>query len=178
MQSKIYSYAMKYGIYIGLLIALNTIFTTSGNAIMNILSWGVWGVMVYLMYYFTIKFANTEAEQPLTFGNAFKLNILMYFFGAIIATAIRIVYFKWLNPEVLTELFNQSMLVLDKLNSAEKAAAKDALTQFLKPVSYSFLLLFGEFFSGLIYALIIAAIAKNKNTNNTTQQESDDFLSE
>ena len=176
MQSKIYTYAMHYGIYIGLLIALNTILSSTNNAVLSMLSWAVWGVMIYLMYFFTQRFQAREADSRLlTFGQAFRLNMLMYFFGAMIATALRIVYFKWLNPEVLEEVFNQSMQVLDKsLTGNDRATVRETLNQLLKPISYSFLCLFGDFISGLFYALIIAAFFRQRNNKKTDSPTADD----
>ena len=176
MQSKIYTYAMRYGIYIGLLIALNTILSSTNNAVLSMLSWAVWGVMIYLMYFFTQRFINNETEDHLlSFGQTFRFNMLMYFFGAMVATALRIVYFKWLNPEVLEEVFSQSMQILDKsLTGNDRATVRETLNQLLKPVSYSFLCLFGDFISGLFYAIIIAAVSKQRNNRNINTEDNND----
>ncbi len=180
MQSKIISFAMHYGIYIGLLIALNTILGISTNAFLRVLSWGVFGAMLYLMYFFTIRFRENEIErQVFTFGNAFRLNILMYFFGAMVATAIRIIYFKWLNSDCLDEIYNQSMQILEQSGSiGDMNLLKDTMSKVVQPTTYSFILLFGDFFSGIFYALIIAAITRTKTPSVESDSTEKDIIDE
>ena len=71
-----------------------------------------------LLYYFTLKYRRQETNDVLTYGQSFRFIFMTYIFGALLATALRIIYLKWINPDVLTELYNQSMLALDKISVA------------------------------------------------------------
>lgn len=178
MQQKFYYYTMQFGIYMGLLITLNFILSSSSNSLLSFFSWIVWGAEMALLYYFTLKYRRQETNDILTYGQSFRFIFMTYIFGALLATALRIVYLKWINPEVLTELFNQSMQALDKVSVPDKNAVKDALATFLKPVQYSFLYLWIDLFAGVLYALVIAAFTRKteRNANQPQQQDDEDIV--
>lgn len=178
MQSNFYTLSMRYGLPIGLLVAVNSLCSLSTNLFFSSLSWIVWLATMILLYYFTNMYRKQAPDEKISYGQAFGFIFMMYIFGAIVATALRIVYLQWLNPDALDELFNQSMLALEQLNMPDKATVRDTLASYMQPIKFSFLYLWIDLFSGIFYALIIAIIftRRNARTNEPAQSSGDEDI--
>ena len=165
------------GLYFGPLIALNTLLEMTQNQGLNFLSWGVWGVMMFLLYFFTNRYKKTSGIEELTFGKAFYYVTMTYIFGALIATAINIIYFKWINPDTLTNYYDLLMPAFDQLPaSQDKAEVKRIIQMLLQPVQMSFIYLWVYILQAVFYGLIFALITKGSVNKSQTPNDDDDII--
>lgn len=162
----LFKYAMKYGMIMGALFSVNFLLSTLGNATGNILSYVVIGAISYCTYYFTIIFREKECDGALSYGKGLNYIITLYFFAAIISSAVKLLFFTWVNPEYLPNLLNQSLLLLESMNlpTEEFNMSSQMLDKMMSPAFYAMQTLWINVFIGLFVGLVVATFTKKEKS--------------
>jgi len=161
----LFQHAMAYGAIMGVLFSVNFLLSTMGK-VGNILSYVAVGTIAYCTYYFTCLFRDRECEGALTYGKGLSYIVMLYFFAAIISATVKFVFFTWIKPDFLSDLLNQSLLILEEMNlpNMEQSLTTQTLETMLSPIVYVMQSLWMNVFTGLFVGLIVAAFTKKEKS--------------
>ena len=111
-----------------------------------------------------MQFRDTECNGIITYSKAFSLILLTFFFAAIISSVVKFVYFQFINPDYLDQMFQETMKVLNKMKFPVNDEMINQTKSMLKPVNYTFVYIWTNVFFGLIVGLIMAAFIKKEKS--------------
>lgn len=69
---------MKYGLFIGVLFALNFLFAITGNNTLTVLSNAFMVLSVYVVYRLTLRFRDVENEGVISYKHSFLYIFMLY----------------------------------------------------------------------------------------------------
>lgn len=144
----------------GGLFSLNFVIGLFPGTILGLLSWALIVVIVIAMYNMSVRFREIECDGYITYGKAFSLVLLTFFFGAIISSLVKYIYFQYINTEYLRELLGQSLQLMEQMNFPVTDEMYKATESMLSPIGFSITYLWINVFWGIIVGLILAAAVK------------------
>lgn len=159
-----FKHSMTCGLILGIVFSANFFLSVSGNTVLNLLTYLVIALIIYLTYRFTCHYRDNECDGALRYGQGLSYIILLYFFAAIIATVARILFFKFINPDYLEEIFNQTMLMMEQLNIPNLDTTADQIQAMMQPISFSLQYIWMDTLAGLFVGLIVAAFTKKEKS--------------
>lgn len=162
---------MRYGIVMGILFSCNFLLSASKNTILSLCSYVVIFLILYLTYRFTCSFRDHEREKVLSYSQGLSYIILLFFFGAIISSVFKFLYFCFIRPEYLAELLNQSLLLLEDLYSdnEQRDLSRRMIEKMLTPTSLALQYLWLNTLLGLLVGIVLAAFTKKEKSIFETQ---------
>lgn len=162
-QQNLFQHAMAYGAIMGGLFSVNFLMSTMGK-VGNMLSYLVIGAIAYCTYYFVCLFRDRECDGVLSYGKGLSYIVMLYFFAAVISSVVKYVFFMWISPDFLSNLLNQSLLLLEEMNipSMDESVTQQTLETMLSPMVYVLQSLWMNVFMGLFVGFIVAAFAKKE----------------
>jgi hypothetical protein len=163
-----YKYAADYGLILGGYLAafyvLQLIF--KGNVFMNILNTlGMLGVP-FLCYYLTKKYRDVACGGFLRFGQVWSFGVWLFLFAGLIMSVVYFVHFQFLDPNFISDIFNQSLLMLEQMKYDQEALDLFAKNGFPSPIQMVVYYLFAYVVCGAILFLFISALLAKKNPND------------
>jgi len=164
MQPSITKTAMFNGLIMGVIFSVNFLFSVSKITTLVLLTNMMAVFIVVGMYRMTIRFRDTECKGIITYWKAFSFILLTFFFAAIISSVVKYVYFQYINPGYLDEMFQETMKLLNSMKFPINDAMIDQTKSMLKPVSYTFVFIWTNVFMGLIVGLIMAAFVRKEKS--------------
>ena len=169
MQDNIFKSTMFNGLIMGVLFSVNFLFTSSKNLPLMLLSYLIIVLIIVLMYRMSKRYRDEECGGYIRYWRAFNYVVLTFFFAGIISTIFKIFYTKFINPEYLTILFEESMRqieanrgLLERLNLPLDDNYYAELERQMRPVNYSIQTIWMNVLSGVFLGLILALFVKKK----------------
>ena len=165
MQSNILKSAMSHGLILGVLFSVNFLLGITGNAWLKLLSNFVMVAILVAVYKMSVRFRDNDCKGVITYGKAFSLIVLMFFFAAIISSLVKYIYFQFINPDYLENLLQQSLLMyeafLSKLPlSMSTEEIYENMGTIITPISFSLQYIWANVFAGVFVGLIMAGFVK------------------
>jgi len=111
-----------------------------------------------------IRFRDIECKGFISYWKAFSLILLTFFFAAVISSVVKYVYFQFINPGYLDQMFQETMKVLSSMKFEINDTMIDQTKSMLKPASYTLVFIWTNVFMGLVVGLIMAAFVKKEKT--------------
>jgi len=164
MQPSITKSAMYNGLIMGVIFSINFLFSVSKITSLVLLTNVIAILIIIGIYRLAIRFRDTECNGIITYSKAFSLILLTFFFAAIISSVVKFVYFQFINPDYLDQMFQETMKVLNKMKFPVNDEMINQTKSMLKPVNYTFVYIWTNVFMGLIVGLIMAAFIKKEKS--------------
>lgn len=111
-----------------------------------------------------IRFRDIECKGYITYWKAFSLILLTFFFAALISSVVKYIYFQFINPDYLDQMFQETMKLLNSMKFTVTETMIDQTKSMLKPATYTLVFIWTNVFMGLIVGLIMAAFVKKEKT--------------
>lgn len=165
MQPNIMKSAMKSGLILGVLFSLNFLLSLSNNTFLNILTYLIMAAAIVAIYRMTIQFRDKELGGYITYGRSFLFILLSFFYGALISSLVKFLYFQFINPEYLENLFNETMLLMENLGLADQEEIyEENLNTLLRPASFAIQYIWINMLGGVVVGLIMSAFTKKEKS--------------
>ena len=164
MEANIVKSTMKSGLILGVLFSVNFLLSIPSNVITNLLSLVMIGIIIVATFRLSKQFRDNECEGYISYGKAFVFVLFSFFFASIISALVKIVYYQFINPDYLFDLYNQQMLMLEQLNMPITDELETLISGMLKPVPIALLSILGNMILGVVVGLIMAAFVKKEKS--------------
>lgn len=124
---------------------------------------------LYMVYRFIKQYRDTQMQGYMSFGQAWYVSFLLYTFASIIAAVFMYVHMQFLQPDYLSNMFNQLMLSFEQagLTSAQMDMFLEMGTP--TPIQVTFTYIFVYIFGGVFLSLLMAAFCRKENYLNTQE---------
>jgi len=166
-----YKYAADYGLILGVYFAFFYILQLliTGSVIINVLSTFSILATPFICYYLSKRYRDRALNGYIRFGQVWSFGIWLFTFAGLIMAVVYFVHFQFLNPDFISDTFNQSLLMMEKMNYPKESL--DLLTKNGDPTPLQMVMsyLFGYIVLGAILFLFISPLVSKKNPN-------DDFI--
>lgn len=167
-------HAMYFGLLLGLVFSLNFFLSTLNNGWFTALQWLVTLAIPYLVYRLTVDCRERVHGGAMSYGVALWYGIQLFFYASLISALFKLVYFKFLNPDYLPNVLNESLRILDELNLSSGKEVEDQVRQLFTPLNVAMQYIWMNVFLGLLVSLITAAFAKKaKSMFDTDTSQTD-----
>lgn len=153
-------HAMYYGAILGLVFILNFCITISGIAWLSFLQLGIYVLVPYLLYLFMRKFRDEVRDGHVGYFAAINYSVQLFFYASLLSSFVKYVYFKFVNKNFLSDLFEQSKQLMVQLNMPVTDQILDATRVLMTPSNMVLQYLWMDVFLGVMLALVVALFVK------------------
>ena len=160
MKPEALKHAMYFGLMLGLVFALNFFLSTLNNGWFTALQWVVTLAIPYLVYRLTVDCRDRVSGGAISYGAALWYGTQLFFYAALISAVFKFIYFKFLNPEYLPNMINESLKILDELNMLSGELTEEQVRQLLTPLYVTMQYIWMDVIMGVLVSLVTAAFAK------------------
>ena len=160
MQPNIVKSAMSYGLILGALFSANFLLSIPNSSLLGLLSWLVVAAILVATYKMSIRFRDNDCEGFISYGKAFSLIVLMFFFAAIISAFVKFIYLQFIDPAFLERQMEQTMLLLESMSFPITDDIYNAMSIVLTPISFSMISVFTNMLLSVFVGLVMAAFVK------------------
>jgi hypothetical protein len=164
MQPNIIKSTMLNGLIMGGLFSLNFLFSVSKITFLGILSYFLITIILMGIYKMVIRFRDEECKGEITYWKSFSFILLTFFFAAIISSVVKYIYFQYINPAYLAEMFEESMKMMEKLNFPMNDASVTQMESILKPASFTLQYIWVNVFMGSLVAVVMSGFVRKPPT--------------
>lgn len=164
MEANIFKPAMRSGLILGILFSVNFLLSIPTHVITSILTWVVIAVIIVATLRLSKEYRDKELGGFISYGKSFLFIVISFFYASIISTFVKIVYFQFINPDFLREIYNQSMLMMEQLNMPITDEFEASMNSFLKPVPFLFMYVILNMICGAVVGSIMAAFVKKEKS--------------
>ena len=96
-------HTMRLGIVIGICMALDFILSSAEGTALKFLSFFVEAYIIIQSFRMARLYRDMELGGYISFKTAFKYIFMLFFFGAIIAAFVRIIYMRYIDTDLLLD---------------------------------------------------------------------------
>jgi len=164
MQVNIMKSAMKSGLILGVLFSINFLLSIPSNAFTGILTYVVIAAILVVTHRLSVQLRDNECGGYITYGRVFSFILLSFFYGAIISSLVKFIYFQFVNPEYLANIYNESMLMMEKIGFPIDSMVEESVRTLLKPATFSLQYIWVNTLLGVFVGLIMAAFIKKQKS--------------
>lgn len=164
MQVNIMKSAMKSGLILGILFAINFLLSTSSSLYLGALTYVIMAIILIAAYRFTIQFRDKECEGYITYGRSFLFILFSFFYAGLISSLVKFIYWQFINPDYLTNLYNESMLFIQNMNLPTEEKFEENMRTLLKPASFALQYIWVNTFLGIVVGLIMSIFTKKEKS--------------
>jgi hypothetical protein len=163
-----YRYAANYGLILGAYLAVFYIIQIIAPTIkiLNVVNTISILFTPFLCFYLTKKFRDQALGGYIRFGSSWSFGIWLFFFAGLIMSVVYFVHFQFINPDYISNVFNQSLLMLESMNYPKDQLDLLAKNGFPTPLEMVFSYLFAYVIMGAILFVFISAIVARKNPDD------------
>ncbi|MEI7502555.1 MAG: DUF4199 domain-containing protein [Paludibacter sp.] len=162
MQPSIIKSAMFNGLIMGVIFSINFLFSISKITALALLSYVLIAIIIVGIYKMVIRFRDVECAGVISFWKAFSYILLTFFFAAINSSVVKYIYFQYINPGYLEEMFQESMKLMEKMKFPMNDASIAQMESIMKPASFTLQYIWGNVFVGTLVALIMSGFVKKE----------------
>jgi len=157
MRPEVNAYAMRQGLALGCLFAVN--FVSSTIPSIAFFTWFVEGLILWCVYRSGVRCRDNIMEGEMSYGAALWFIVQLFLYSSMVAGVFKYVYLKWIHPEYLTELSGAMKEVMQQMKMPmddSVAVVNDILT----PENMAIYSVGGDVMLGLIVGLVMAFVLK------------------
>ena len=92
------------------------------------------------------------------------LGVLFSVNAARISSLVKFIYFQFINPDYLGNLYNMSMLTLEKMGLSAADGVEESLEALLQPASFALQYIWVNLLAGCFVGLVTAAFIKKEKS--------------
>jgi len=152
------------GLIMGVIFSINFLLSVSKITSLVLLTNVIAVLIVVGIYRQSIKFRDTECEGFISYWKSFSLILLTFFYAALISSVIKYIYFQFINPAYLEEMFQESVKMMKTMKFLITDESTDQMKSMLKPATYTLVYVWVNVFMGAIVGLIMAAFIKKEKS--------------
>ncbi len=156
--------AMKSGVILGVLFSLNFLLSIPSNTFIKLLTYILLVLIILMTYRLSIQFRDNECGGYISYGRSFTFILLSFFYAALISSLVKFIYFKFINPDYLSNLYNEAMLIFEKMGGPVDLGAEETLSALLKPAAFSLQYIWINTLAGVFVGLIMSAFVKKEKS--------------
>ena len=161
MKAEALKHAMNYGLGLGLLFFLN--FFVGMFPGWNFLQILFWIAIPIVGYKLCVNCREKIYGGVMSYGQVVWYNFQLYFYASLVSAAMKVFYFKFINPQYLSDLIEQVAAVMDGMSLPNVEEMVSLLYQVYTPLNFALLnMFFTVTVIGVIVSLITAAIVYKK----------------
>lgn len=164
MQSNLLKTSMINGLIMGVLFSLNFLISVPKNTILGILSYFIMAAIVVIMYRMAIRYRDNDCEGYISYGKVFSLIIYTFFFGALISSLVKYIYFKFIDTTYLDNLLQESLKTMEAMKFTVDDNAYNQMSEMMKPASMALQYIWVNMLGGLVVGLIMSAFVKKEKS--------------
>lgn len=169
MQPNIFTITMRNGLLLGILFSVNFLLGTSKNLALVMLTYLVLALIIYLSYRTAKSYREHHLGGYMRFWQGFNFIVMSFFFAGIISAIFKMIYTRYLNPDFLPALFEQSMqqmetnrALFESFNITMDEAYIDQVERQFKPTAYALQSIWINVFFGVILGLLLSGFVQKK----------------
>lgn len=155
--------AMQNGLIAGALISLNFFLSAFKISVLSSFTFLISIATIVFLYFATKRFRDTINGGVMTYSQAFGYIFRVYIYGSIIGSLVMLIY-SFLNPDFLSVMLNDILLVYDKINFPIDDKTYGILNSIFKPAPYALFNLFGSAIIATFWGLILALFLKKEKS--------------
>ncbi|MDO9152742.1 MAG: DUF4199 domain-containing protein [Paludibacter sp.] len=164
MTQNIVKSSMINGLIMGVIFSINFLISLPKNSLLGFLSMVIAGIIVLLMYRMAVKFRDTECEGKITYSKTLSYIILTFFFGALIAGAVKFFYVQFVDKEYIDRLLQDSHMIIDSFKIPMDEEKYQQLEKMMSPVGFAVQTIWVNLIYGTITGLIMAFFVKKSKS--------------
>lgn len=164
MQTNFLRSVMINGLILGTLFSVNFLMSASGLAFMSLLSLVLMVVIIAVMYKLTVRFRDTESNNVISYRVSFSYILLSFFFASLISSAVKFVFFKYIQPDYLEQAMEQSFQLLETMKMPNMDEALEQMDKMMKPANMALQFIWLNTFMGTVVALVMSAFVKKEKS--------------
>lgn len=164
MQPSITKSAMFNGLIMGVIFSINFLLSVSKITALVLFTNVIAALIVVGIYRLSVKFRDTECGGSISYWKSFLIILLTFFYAAIISSVVKYIYFQFINPDYLDQMFQESMKLLESMKFHETDAMVDQMKSMLKPATYTLVYVWSNVLMGVVVGLIMAAFIKKEKS--------------
>lgn len=164
MKPESIKHAMYYGLLLGVVFIANFALSLSGNAVLQALQWLVMCAIPWLVYAVARKCRDELNGGVMSYGQALWYGIQLFFYASLVSSAFKYFYFRFINPEFLKNLFNQTMTLMEQLKMPVTDELYEATKSLMTPIDMALQYIWVNVMIGFFVSLVVAFfVRKNKS---------------
>ena len=136
-QQNIIKTSMSYGLILGLIFSVNFYLSITRNFILSLLSYAVMLAILVLIYKISVRFRDKDCGGYISYSKSFSFLLLIFFFGSIISTFIKYIYFQYINPTYLESLLSDTLSVMEFVRFPLTEEMHGKIQEMLTPFVFS-----------------------------------------
>ena len=144
--------------------SINFLLSISKSTSLILISYTLTVIIVITMYRMSIKYRDIDCQGSISYGKSFLFILLTFFYAALISTVVKYIYFQFINPNYLENIFQESMKMMDTLKFPLDNASIEQMQGLMKPASFSLIYIWSNLILGTIVGLIMAAFIKKEKS--------------
>ena len=164
MQGNIFTSAMRGGLVLGVLFSANFLLSVPQNTITGLLTYAVMAVIVAATYRLAARLRDQECGVYISYCKSFAFILASFFYAALISSLVKFIYFQFINPDYLGNLYNQSMLTLEKMGLSAADGVEESVEALLQPASFALQYIWVNLLAGCFVGLVTAAFIKKEKS--------------
>jgi hypothetical protein len=162
MQPTIVKTTMNSGLIMGFLFSINFLLSISRNSFAAVMTYVVMSIILVAMYRMTVAFRDKQNGGSITYGKSFTFIVYTFFFAGLLSSAVKYIYFTYINPNYLETLLQESLKMMDTLHISVETASKEEIMASMKASTFSVQFLWMNVFLGVIVGLLFSAFIQKK----------------
>jgi len=164
MQPNIMKSAMHNGLILGVIFSINFLFSVSKITALMLFTYAVAVIILIMLYKIAIRFRDIECQGVISYGKAFLYILLIFFYAALISTAVKFIYFRFIDQSYLETTFQETMKMLEAMKFPINSVEIERTENMFKPLNFSLLYIWSNMLIGTFVGLIMAAFIKKEKS--------------
>ncbi len=160
MKSDAIKHSMYYGLILGATFILNFFLSQASGILWKIVQMFVVFSIPFLVFYITKNFRDEVNEGVMGYGAAFFYGVQLFFYASMVSSAFKYLYFRFIDPKFLKELFAQMMSLMEQMSFPVTDEIVDAMKQLFTPIGMSMQYMWLDVTVGVFVSLIVAIFVR------------------
>lgn len=168
MEKSRVQHAMTYAVFLGifLLIKFYVSVVFDKNIIAQSISTALMLVIPYLIFFIQRKYRQEYCNGLISYKEALLFGLYLFFFASLILGLGQYIFYQFINPDYLSNAFNQSLQIIEKTGFGEQIIDEAIKQGVPSPIATTFQGIVLNTLIGFLLALITSAFVKTQlNTN-------------
>lgn len=160
---------MEGGVWLGLYLIVRFVFTVASmySVLSNVLALALFAGTPFVLYRIMLVYHRNNGYISF-FSLLWMMGIMLFFFASLISCIPEYIFYEFINPEYVTELFSNTFVMLDEMNLLEGNASVESLRKALDeggaPDSMQMILqsIWSNVFFGSLLSMVVAPFVLRK----------------
>lgn len=163
-------HAMYFGLLLGLAFCLIFFLSTRHSTWCSALSWTIIVLVPYAAYRLTVDCRERVCGGVMSYSEAFLYGMQLFFYAAMVGAAFKLLYFKYIAPDFLPRMLDESLKLMEQLNMPLGDVELSELKRMITPVNMSLNYIWLDVLSGTLVSLVVAVFARRRTSDDSQIQ--------